>query len=53
MNINHCIQAAVTVTSLVNPVICGAIFSGLVARKPIGAKISGATKAVLMVAVIQ
>ncbi|MGB5629746.1 MAG: MarC family protein [Woeseiaceae bacterium] len=48
----HYIQAIVIILSLVNPVICGAIFSGLTAGRPFGARVSSATSAMLVVAAI-
>ena len=44
---NQYLQAAVTILSLVNPMICAAIFSGLTAGRPFGAKVSSATSAIL------
>jgi len=48
----HYSQAIITILSLVNPVICGAIFSGLVAGRPFRSAVSDATRAMLTVAVI-
>lgn len=49
---NQYLQAAVTILSLINPMICAAIFSGLTTGRPFGAKVSSATSAILVVAVI-
>lgn len=48
----HYGQAIVTVMALVNPVICGAIFSGLVAGRPFSSAVSNASRAMLAVAII-
>lgn len=48
----HYSQAIVTILSLVNPVICGAIFSGLVTGKPFASVVSDASRAILAVAII-
>ena len=39
------VQGIFTILSLVNAVICGALFSKIVAGKPIRAKIADATRA--------
>jgi len=46
------LQAIATVLSLVNPVICGAMFARIEAGKDRGAKLADATKATLAVLVI-
>jgi multiple antibiotic resistance protein len=46
------IQAAFTLLSLINPVICGALFAEAAAEQSAGARIGNATKAAVVVAVI-
>ena len=46
------IQAIITILSLINPVICGLLFSQAVAGKPEAAQISVATRATLTIMVI-
>lgn len=48
----HYVQGIFMVLSLVNPVICGALFSQITAGKLMGGKIADATRAVLCIAVI-
>jgi len=49
---NQYVQGIVTIFSLVNPVICGVIFSKLTIGKSWNAKVAGATKAGLAILVI-
>ncbi|MGI9517322.1 MAG: MarC family protein [Pirellulaceae bacterium] len=49
---NQYLQGIVTILSLVNPLICGAIFSKISAGASWSAKVSEATKAALAIAVI-
>ena len=46
------LQGIITILSLVNPVICGLLFSQAVSGKPRSAKIAAATRAALVVMVI-
>jgi multiple antibiotic resistance protein len=46
------VQGIFTILSLVNPVICGALFSKIVAGKPIRAKIADATRAAASITAI-
>jgi len=46
------LQAIVTILSLINPAICGAIFSELEEGQPIRSKVADATKAMVVVLVI-
>lgn len=46
------VQGIITILSLVNPVICGALFSQAVAGKPTRAKIANATRAAVSVMAI-
>ena len=46
------VQGIITILSLVNPVICGALFSQAVAGKPTRAKIANATRAAVSIMAI-
>jgi multiple antibiotic resistance protein len=48
----HYAQATLTVISLINPVICGALFAGVAGGKSTAGQLAAATKATLVVMVI-
>jgi len=50
--LNQYLQGTITILSLVNPVICAAIFSGVSAGKSWSEKVGEATKAALAIAMI-
>ena len=49
---NEYLQAVVTVTSLINPFICAAIFKELEAGRPPGSRVADATRVAVVVALI-
>jgi MarC family membrane protein len=52
MSLDLQLQAIVTVLSLINPMVCGAIFAGLMAGRTKSDQLANATKAVLAIFVI-